>query len=147
MKYVVGQVLYVVFKKDHKVVPVQVIEEITRKTLDGLKVDYTVRVGSSSDTTIELNNLLSEGEIFDTPDHAIEVLTSRAKSSIIKLVNSAVEKATAWYPISNKIESVSLDEDDQIVPLTTLEKNNNEERVTVTLPDGTVARVKLPQVG
>ena len=35
MKYEVGQVLYVIMRKEKSVVPVRVVEQVSRKTLDG----------------------------------------------------------------------------------------------------------------
>lgn len=139
MNYSVGQILYVVFKKDNKVVPVQVTEEITRKTLDGLRVDYTVKAGSSNDTTVSLDLLMKEGEIFNTPEQAVETLSSRARNSITKIVKVAVDKAHQWYGPPRRLESVELEDGE-----TVHEVIQKQEKVRVVLPDGTVAHASLP---
>lgn len=133
LEYKVGQVLYVVFKGEKRVVPLQIIEEITRKTLEGLKVDYKLRSGPEDKSFINFNDI--EGDVFETPDLAIEVLTDRAKSSIEKIVSNAAEKARLLFSTSEKPTK----ESEQ--PTT---DETQEEEVRVKLPDGSYARVKFP---
>lgn len=141
MNYSVGQILYVVLKNDNKVVPMQVYEEITRKTLDGLKIDYLVKIGSDDNpSTMTLNQI--EGDIFESPEQAIEVLTEKAKTSIIKLVNMAQDKAQVWYGLkTNKFVIDSPEREEEIM---TINGSTSKERVKIRLPDGTFANVQVP---
>lgn len=158
MNYNVGQILYIVFKKDNKVIPGQIFEEVTKKTLDGVKVDYNIRIGSDDKTTITLDEI--DGDVFDAPDVAIEVLSERAKSSITRLVNLAAEKAKTWYgPKKSEQRSKSLkDEVSKKLPLEHEDDLNNisesqiieptapqEEIVSVKMPDGSVVKAKMPK--
>ena len=139
MNHSVGQILYVVFKKDNKVVPVQVVEEVTRKTLDGLKIDYILKVGSDGDTTISLEHLLKEAEVFGSVDETIETLSTRARSSIEKIVSNAVKKSKEWYGSTRSTEQHVTN--DHFVT-----SHLEDETVNVVLPDGTIARARMPQV-
>lgn len=143
MSYEVGQILYVVFKGDNKVIPVQVIEENTRKTLDGLKVDYVLRAGSDKETTILFDEI--DGDVFETPDIAISILSERAKKSIIRLVNSAVEKSKSWYGDFQQ-ETLKLKKETPVSTTKISPEGDAEEveEVKVKLPDGTYANVKFP---
>lgn len=144
MSYEVGQILYVVFKNDNKVIPVQVIEEITRKTLEGLKVDYVLRVGSDKETTILFDEI--DGDVFETPDIAISILSERAKKSIVRLVNSAVEKSKAWYKDIQQ-PAIQQKKESSVVAVTKTSSDAESEEieeVKVKLPDGTYANVKFP---
>ena len=175
MKYTVGQVLYVVLKKETRIYPMQVVEEITKKTLDGEVTSYMVRAGNDPKAQILIGDI--DGEIFDSADKAKAVLIERATASIARLVDNAVQKAQEWYPGSFEAPS-----DD---PLTLLKKQpvptptapetpkaptashkkrplaelaaelqQESDRIAddapiVTLPDGTQAKVKsvkLPDV-
>ena len=50
-KYDVGQVLYVISKKERKVYPVLVVEEIVRKTLSGAETSYIVQLPDRKSTS------------------------------------------------------------------------------------------------
>lgn len=112
MKYTVGQVLYVVLKKETRVYPMQVVEEIVKKTLSGESTSYVVRAGSDPKAQILISDI--DGDIFDSADKAKAVLIERATASIARLVDNAVQKAQEWYPAS--FEASSND------PLTLLKK-------------------------
>jgi hypothetical protein len=133
MSYSVGQILFVVMNKKNQVYPMQVVEEITKKTLKGEITSYVLQGGSSTQSTIMLDQV--DGEVFDSADEVRRVLQSRATTQINKLVAAAVEKSKEWYSLeivpSEKLESISNDPS-QI----------SEEDTTVTLPDGTKARLK-----
>lgn len=133
--YVVGQVLYAVFKKESKVIPIRVVEEITRKTLEGLRVDYTVQAGPSGESNISLELLAKECEVFDSPGQVIETLTDRAKTSITRLVASASQKSDAWY--GKQADDLGYSAETTV--------DVAQEHVNVVLPDGTVARAKMPK--
>ena len=96
MKYTVGQVLYVVLKKETRIYPMQVVEEITKKTLDGELTSYMVRGGSDPKAQLLITEV--DGEVFDSADKAKAVLIERATASIARLVDVAVQKAKEWYP-------------------------------------------------
>lgn len=112
MKYSVGQVLYVVLKKETRIYPMQVIEEITKKTLDGELTSYMVRGGTDPKAQLLITDV--DGEIFDSAEKARTTLVERATASISRLVDVAVQKAAEWYP--NSFEAPSDD------PLTLLKK-------------------------
>lgn len=131
MSYAVGQLLYVVRRKENAVIPVRVVEEITRKTLSGNTVDYVVQAGSSDDSNISLERLLKEGEVFESPEQVVSALSERAKSHISKLVAAAVQKSKQWY--------AEPEEQPQALP------DVSDEHVQVVLPDGTVAKAKMPR--
>lgn len=146
MKYSVGQVLYAVFKKDNKVIPVLVVEEITKRTKDGVRIDYTVQVGpnsSSKDSTINLSSI--EGEIFSSTAEAVDTLTSRAKTAIAKLVENARQKASVWYEAETKesrenfLSQEPNSSIDDVAPAF-----EEDQPVMITLPDGTRAKVAMP---
>lgn len=96
MKHTVGQIIYVVLNKEMRVYPMQVIEEITKKTLEGDVVSYTVRGGTDPKAVLLITDI--DGEIFDSANKAKSVLVERATESIARLIDAAVSKAHEWYP-------------------------------------------------
>ena len=158
MGYQVGQILFVVPREKTAVVPVQVVEEITKKSLQGERVSHIVRYGQDPKKTVDINEI--DGEIYDSSDHVKRVLIERSTMALNRLVNNAVEKAGAWY--AGAFESPSAGTSDELASVLTgvPDSKPRDERgrfvpqqqspvqegegATVTLEDGTVARVKLP---
>ena len=136
MQHNVGKVLYVILSKKGQVYPMRIIEEITKKTLKGEEVNYVVQAGSDVNSTILLSQI--EGEIFETPGEARRVLVSRATEQIDRLVSAAVAKAKDWYAL--QVDEHEVHELPEETPV------NESESGFVTLPDGTVARIKMASV-
>lgn len=162
MKYTVGQVIFVVPKQGARVLPMQVIEEITKKTLKGEETTHLVQAGPRGP---EANMLISEidGEIFDTAEKARVVLIERATRSINKLVDSAVKSANEWYPNSFESSgtgilagikktivpspSVNNERSSEVEELKAeLQREAIEGSDIIELPDGTKARVRQVSV-
>lgn len=136
MSYSIGQVVFVVLSKKGQVYPMQVVEVITKKTLKGEEVRYVLQGGSDKSTTVMMDQV--DGEVFDTADAARSVLISRASTQINKIVDLAVLKAKEWYESPNmgspKVEDL----------VVTFDTEDTSDKIM--LPDGTVARVKMPSL-
>lgn len=134
--YRVGQVLFIVPKGKTLLLPMQVVEEITKKTLTGTQTSYMLKLGSDPDKTVDVADI--EGEVFESSDKARKSLAERATKATNKIVDAAINKALEWYPGSFEakpvitkpvVSDITLDDDTQ-----------------VALEDGTLVRVKLPDV-
>lgn len=136
--YVVGQVLFVVLTNKNQVYPMQVVEVITKKTLKGEVVSYLLQAGSDG-STIMLDKI--DGEIFDSAEKSRKTLIQRATQQINRLVDAAVKKSTEWYRVAPPEPTMQMIED---LPDFTSRTEHTEEAASVVLPDGTVAKVKLP---
>lgn len=158
--YQVGQVLYVLPTSKSTVVPVQVVEEITKRTLLGSEISYMVRVGKDEET-VDINNI--DGEVYSSSDDVRQILIERSTTALNRIVNNATEKAEVWYGSSLTNDSNSSDSVDlkdaligsknkprdgrgrflsQVPP----ESDPISNDTTVQLPDGSVAKVKMPDV-
>lgn len=96
MNYTVGQVVFAILKKEAGVYPVQVVEEITKKTLEGELTTYMVRVGADPQKVVAISDI--DGELFDSAEKAKTVLIERVSAAITQRVDSAIAKAKEWYP-------------------------------------------------
>mgnify|MGYP006283343169 FL=1 len=137
----------------------QVVEVITKKMLKGEDISYVLQAGSEKTSRVTLDQV--DGEVFDSAEKARKVLTHRATTQVNKLVDFALTKAKEWYDVDAhdnpssaqtikdlpdlmaparhslpvKEEEVVY-EDEEIIP----------EAPTVRLPDGTLVKVKMPQI-
>lgn len=159
VNYKVGQVLYVILAKKNSVYPVQIMEEVTKKTLNGSDVSYVVCAGPNREKTLDLKNI--DGEIFMNATEAEESLKQRSTGAIQKIIENAIVKATEWYPGS--FESSNDDGDDDLekiakVPAKPRKRSNGKfvsendsppdlglnGTTKVQLEDGSFATIKLP---
>lgn len=124
MNYKVGQVLYVILRKEPNVYPMQVVEEITKKTLEGEITTYMVRAGSDPNKVLPITDI--DGEIFDSSEKALKTLIERVSRSITVRVEQAVGKAKEWYPTG--FESASDD------PLSIIKKTTLDPTPQLTKP-------------
>lgn len=163
MTYKVGQILFVVAPAKMKVVPVQVVEELTKRTLKGNEVSYIVKAGDGEGDRVDVKDI--EGEIFTTADTVRKTLIERSTEGINRLVNNAVGVANKWYAggfehsgdgsvvsdIKRKGErprdpggKFVKPEEQQLPP--PAPEPTADGGVQVELEDGTVANVKMPEV-
>lgn len=148
MKRQVGQILYVAARKQMVVYPIQVIEEITKKTLAGSETTYMVRITTRESGHKDI--LISEiqDEVFDSAAMARETLTQRATASIAKIVENACSVAQSLYPGGFEASSVDVVHDP--AELAKLQQQR-KKRVSandiphdgelVELPDGKMGRI------
>jgi hypothetical protein len=127
-RYDVGQVLYVISKKERRVYPVLVVEEIVRKTLNGAETSYIVQLPDKKSTTFPLE------AVTDTPfSSAAEIrehLIRTASESISTMVQEAEALARVLAPKAS-------------APPEVVDAPEEGETVFVDMPDGTKARLRV----
>jgi len=127
--YRVGQVLFVLTNKDTRIYPVQITEEIIKRTVSGESVSYMVRVGKTGKAA-NLSEI--DGEIYEEVDRLREMLTKRVINMINGIIDNALLKSSEWY-----------EQPEVLSPI--IEQNHEDDKVVVTLPDGKVANLKISQ--
>lgn len=144
MRYKIGQVLYVLLNRETKICPVQVVEEITKRTLNGETINYVVKVGKKGEMMP-----LSEmgGQVFDSIETLRHTLFERITRSVESIITSTITRANEWYP--NQVENINLNQMPQSAVTTEeiTETSTISEETMVTLPDGTTAKIRMPLPG
>lgn len=140
-RYSIGQVVYVVMNKKNQVYPMMIVEVITKRTLEGETTQYLLQAGADSSSTIMMDKL--DGEIFISPESVVETLTQRFTSQIRRIVQGASTKATEWYG-SSLVDQQQNDSKPISVQAQTSHASENTDVVPVIMPDGTLAKIKLP---
>lgn len=143
-QFTVGQVLYIVLRREHDVVPVQIVEENRRTVLgEGVRTVYTAQLSSdSSGPFLELDPALHEA--FESADAIRTALQIRAAAAVDAMVNRAAETAQSIFPgvavqtsTPGKLAGTDIVDADA------------DGRTTVVLPGGAVIRAKIsaPSLG
>ena len=137
--YQVGQVLFVILNKRAQVYPMMVVEEVTKRTLQGEVINYVLQGGSDPKTTVLLD--LVDGEIFESANEAKHVLIARATTQIERLIDNATIKAIEWY----SLDDPDANNQSRIMELSPIKVADNvsDNIVKVELSDGTFANLKI----
>lgn len=105
--YDVGHILFLLFERKHQVIPVQVIEQITRKTLDGEKMEYIVALPNEKRATTELSSL--GAKVFYTIEDAQLHMVESAKNAIDMMITKTAQIASATFDVNIKYKNTSGD--------------------------------------
>ena len=111
--------------------PLQVVEEVVRKTIEGEEVSYTVRIDGET-----VQPLPKNAEVFETIDQVRETLVKRATGAIDGMLSDAMQRAELTFG-HKEIRSSKK----QVAPV---KKQQEKVETFVELPDGTKAKVNLP---
>lgn len=117
--YHVGQVIFVGSNKKNQVIPVQVTERVTRETVDGRAIVYSVVTPKHLDRPIDLSKV--DGQIFTSLEEARRKMISsaerasqdfltRAKQEINRMVGVAASAAKRFPGQEEKEPKVEFDE-------------------------------------
>ena len=115
--YEVGQIIYSILEDKQVLIPLQVIEQVTTKNLEGEITQYKVLVPNKNRQKINLDKF---NKIFEDLDVASEYLLNNAKSAIDDMVLKALEledlnfkkeKQTQVKPVAckNEPEKIKID--------------------------------------
>jgi len=133
--YKVGQIIYVLTSKETKIYPVQVVEEIIKRSITGESVSYIVKAGKGN-KLVPISDI--QGELFEDVESLREVLTKRIINTINNIVNESIEKASEWYE-QPEVHS-------PIIESPPFEPDDKQGSIVVKLSDGKIANVKLPNI-
>ena len=132
----INQILWVINGENQSVIPVQIVEKVTKETSSGVKTEFIVQ--SVTGKKVNLNSI--NGPHFESSHDAYNYLLKTADQLIKKVIAKAEESAKKFETseITNQ-PPVQFDEEDDTM--------YQEEPEMVTLPDGRQARVriKLPE--
>jgi len=149
--YSVGQILFLI--ANNKVIPVQVIEEVIRTTLDGKDKTYIVKFPDKDGTTSDVKKLKSE--LFESPKAVRKFMVDNATKAIDDMlyvceelsINSFGQKYDS-APAANveyKLNNSALNEYEEIID----DKINQEVQqekindiITVDLGNGKFGKIK-----
>lgn len=141
-KYAVGQVLYVVSSKQMNVFPIFVVEELTKKRVDGTETTHVVQLGEDPEKTAKIDDI--DGEVFESSEAVRKHLLENVTNTVNKMVHKAVARSREWYPGTHEGTT------DPLEGITKNKQKNQQKapapqsgKMQVELEDGTVANVTV----
>jgi hypothetical protein len=144
--YQVGQILFLVLHKKQQILPVQVVEEVVRTTLDGKEIDYTVSVPGKSGKSYSLDDI--DASVFASLEEVKIHIETNIKQSIEKMISTALAVAEKEFNFKEELSTSKNDsiedhlkEDNENYNVHESDKEN--KKLKVELSDGTVANFKI----
>jgi len=145
MNYTVGQIIYLLSKKEVKVFPAQIVEEIKRKTIEKELVSYVIQLPNPEKTEVLLETITAD--VFVSLDSLEQKMVDNAHVQIKSFLQRAKEMEKAFPetvdPEAAHPEIVDTPEDQELEGSTAPEKEAGT--IEVDLGDGTKAKLSLSE--
>ena len=138
--YEVGSVLWIIHTDRPGLMAYRVVEEITKKTLEGEQIQYLVQAATPKTKTVRLETI--KGTIYEDADEAKMKLienATRAIDGMVVKIQGAVDKY--FNVVDSVIEAASTP--------TKKPKSNTKLKKGyqwMEMEDGTRAQVKIPEI-
>ena len=133
----VGNIVWYIDPKAARVKVCKVVEEIIKKTLDGEEKNYVFLLWAGKEWK-RVNKSRLSGDFYSAEDDAKQAMLSSAESAIDKMVYKAKEEAQELIMGGQQQKTESVFQPESLFP----QLNDPDDRIEVTLDDGTVARVR-----
>ncbi len=92
--YQVGQILFLI-GDSNKVIPIQVVEEVIRTTLEGKEKTYIIKLPDKKETTVDIKKI--KGELFTERKEVQSFMMQNANNAISHMLNEAEEVAATLF--------------------------------------------------
>ncbi len=137
--YEVGSVLWIIHTDRPGLMAYRVVEEITKKTLDGEQIQYLVQAAMPRTKTVKLESI--KGQIFENSEEAKMKMIENATKAIDGMVVKIEKNVNQYFNSTNEpIQLVNT-----VVPKQSKE-NLKEGYQWIELEDGSRAQVKIPEI-
>ena len=131
MDYSVGQILFVLLKKERAVLPIRVVEQVIRQTIDKKIVSYMIMLPNAEETVMKLDKL--NADVFLSIDDVRKQMIENATAMIEKIIENAENVKSTKFSV---LETGAGTEQNQ----STLADN---EKLEITFEDGTKGKINM----
>ena len=126
--YKVGQVIYTIIVDKQIVMPLQIIEEVTIKNLEGEETQYKVLLPNNKKQKVNIEKL---SNVFVDLDEASAFLLENAKNAIDEMILKAVDLEEKFFV------------PEKVTPDVVQKCNEDTNKVTIELGDGQKANINI----
>lgn len=136
MNYKVGQILYMTNSESLKIIPIQVVEEVSRTTMSGTEITYMIQLPDKKKTTADIKAI--KGEVYSDINILKTDMLKRATSSIENMINIAINLSKEAFKKEDK-NIVNQKEND-------VQVETNDDIILVDLGNGVKAKMKTNEL-
>ena len=146
MEYRVGQVLFLITVKN-KVIPLQIVEEVTKVTMAGKTKTYNVLFPNKERSVAEITKL--KGDIFPSKKEVKDFMIKNTLSAINTIIDEADQLSKKVFNIvetetddTGEIDVDSVMENAATIESTNMQPSMPDDIILVDLGNGQKARMK-----
>ena len=141
--YEVGTVLWIIHTDRPGLVAYRVVEEISKRTLDGEQIQYLVQPAAPKARTVQLESI--KGRIFLDSEEAKQALVENATKAIDTIVTKTQNLVNKFFLTTTSQETIS-ETPMRSNPKPAVKQQLKEGYQWVTMEDGTKVQVKIPEI-
>jgi len=130
--YEVGQILFMTSPKSLNVLPVQIVEEVIRTTMNGQEKTYMLKLPDANNTITDIKDI--KGELFASKNELKDYMVNNAT----KAIDDIIEKAQT---ICNKMFETKTEKADTKIEKSVQSKNKNDI-ISIDLGNGQKGVIK-----
>lgn len=131
--YEVGQILFLILNKRQQVLPIQINEQVVRRSLEGEEISYSVAVPTTKDVKLyDLSEL--DGKVYESIEEARSMMYDQATQAIDAITKKAAVVAEDRF--GHRDDALTTSQDPVL----------EDSKIKVTLEDGTIANVQIPDI-
>ena len=136
--YEVGQIIYTILEDKRIILPVQIVEQVVIKNLNGEETKYKVLLPNKKSQKVSIDRL---DKIFSSIDEASNHLLENTKKAIDAMKKDAyiLENEFFFNSLENKNKELNINTRQE-------ETKSQEKKIKVNLPDGQVANINLSNI-
>ena len=134
--YEVGSVLWIIHTDRPGLMAYRVIEEITKKTLDGEEIQYLVQAAKPRTKSVKLNSI--KGQVFEDPEEAKMKMIENATRAIDNMVAKIQSNVDRHFQAPKQETTPQ--------PTQSSSEKLKEGYQWMELEDGTRAQIKIPEI-
>ena len=134
--YQVGQILYMTNDKSMKIIPLQVVEEIVRTTLEEKELIHIVMFPDNKKTLVPITKI--KGKVFDSLEATKEYMLKNTQNAINKMADAAQLLEREVFGIKNENAEIAKNQNEPGVQVET-----NDDIITVDLGNGVKAKMDM----
>jgi hypothetical protein len=137
MEHKVGQILYICDEERMKIIPIQVVEEVIRNTIEGSEKNYVIMFPDTKKTLANLNKI--KGKIFQDPKKVQDYMIENASDAIKRMKKAAENLRDQCFSTDLTKEFVGENSNNQ--NNTGVQVETNDDIIMVDLGGGVKAKM------
>ena len=138
MRFNVGDLLYLLSSDKKHLFPVQVVEEIRRRTIEEEDISYNIQLPDAKKTVVSLSDV--KGDVFRDLVDARQDMLDHAILLIDKIVEQTSVLTESFGIVEKNPEVLDVEEEDNIL-------SDNQGIVEVDLGNGVMGKVNISEIG
>lgn len=139
MKYNIGQVVYGILNDKGIVYPYLIVEEQTKRTLNGVNTEYIAQAGLDKESLIQLSKI-ENAEFFTSLDEVKQKLMNNALMTVDAMLSDVNAHAQSWYNVDSTAKTQSQETSIEQTPV--VGPDNDHDEIRVDLGNGMIGKLK-----